>query len=52
VNDAIVLVAVVVATAAIIAHNEWRYRRMVQWLDALGEMLGEWLDSERKHKEK
>jgi hypothetical protein len=41
VNDLIVLAAVVVAAAAIIAHNEWRYRRLVRWLDAIGEMLGE-----------
>jgi hypothetical protein len=48
VNDLIVLVAVVVAAAAIIAHNEWRYRRLVHWLDAIGEMLGEWLDQHHK----
>ena len=49
-NDAIVLVAVVVAAAAIIAHNEWRYRCMMRWLDAIGEMIGEWLDAERGRK--
>jgi hypothetical protein len=48
VNDLIVLVAVVVAAAAIIAHNEWRYRCTVRWLDAIGEMLGEWLDQKRR----
>jgi hypothetical protein len=38
---------VVVATVTIIVHNEWRYRRLVEWLDAVGEMIGEFIDSQK-----
>lgn len=36
--------AIVVATAAIIAHAEWRYRRLVAWLDAIGEMVSDYIE--------
>jgi hypothetical protein len=47
--DWILLGALVVATAAIIAHNEWRYRNLVEWVDAIGEMVGEYIEL-HKHK--
>lgn len=47
-SEWLVIGVVVVATAAIIAHSEWRYRRLREWLDALGEMIGEWIDEERE----
>ena len=34
-------VAVGVALLILIAHQEWRYRCLVKWLDALGEMTSE-----------
>jgi len=37
------LVALALATAAIIAHAEWRYRRTIEWLDAIGEMVSDYI---------
>lgn len=45
-NTWLIIAAIVAATAVIIAHQEWRYRRMVEWLDALGQMLSDWKDEQ------
>lgn len=42
-NDWILIAVIVVAAAAIILHGEWRHRQLVQWLDMVGEMIGEWI---------
>lgn len=34
-------IAMGVAVVILIAHAEWRYRCLVRWLDALGEMASE-----------
>lgn len=41
VGEWIILSAVLIG----IAHNEWRYRGLAKWLDATGEMIGEFFDS-------
>lgn len=37
------LVALAIATALIIGHAEWRHRQLVTWLDAIGEMVSDYI---------
>lgn len=37
------LVALAIATALIIGHAEWRHRRTIEWLDAIGEMVSDYI---------
>jgi hypothetical protein len=46
-NQWLILAVVVISTIAIIAHNEWRYRRLVEWLDAIGEMISDYQASRK-----
>ena len=42
--DTALLVAIIIGVAANLAATLWTYRRLVEWLDAIGEMVGEALD--------
>lgn len=42
-GEVIIVVLVLIA----IAHSEWRYRQVTQYLDAIGEMIGEFFDSQK-----
>lgn len=43
-----IVIAVLVLIA--VAHQEWRYWQVTQYLDVIGEMIGEFFDSQKGDK--
>jgi hypothetical protein len=41
-------IVIVVLVLIAIAHQEWRYRQVTAYLDAIGEMIGEFFDSQKE----